>query len=272
MCVMRPENTAWVHECSGPAHSGLDAVRTEGARSTLMANAAIAGPRRTKQQAPPATQAVASTPVAQPQAQPQRQLPPLDYDEPAGLGPRPAGNRPAAPGQVVTMPARRGKVHRLRWFILGIAFGAVGAVFARGEAAQTLHDLRVWSASALRSLERTAPPPAKVQPSTAAPSAKPLAVATGTPCPVDPAPGDPCAELLAPFLGPAKPPVPTVSIDALPRVKPPVIARHHRHGAPLPAAAPAATAADDDSQGSPSDDDEATSQVTTAENDPPPIQ
>lgn len=230
-----------------------------------MANAAIAGPRRTKQQAPAAPPAVAR-PRAQAQPQNARQLPGLDYDEPTRSA------RPAAPAQIVTMPAKRGKVHRFRWFILGIAFGAVGAVFARGEATQTLHDLRVWSARALRSLERTAPPPTKAKPSTAAPSAKPVALATDVPCPMNPGPGDPCVELLAPFLEPPKAPVPTVSIDALPRVKPPVIARHHRHVAPAAAPAPAATAADDTQEPLPTDDDESTSQVTTAENDPPPIQ
>lgn len=236
-----------------------------------MANAVIAGPRRTKQQAPPAL-AARPAPASQ---NPPRQLPPLDYDEPTGLGPRRAGSaRPAAPAQIVTMPTKRGKVHRLRWFILGIAFGAVGAVFARGEATQTFHDIRVWSAKALRSLERTAPPPSpKVQPSTAAPSAKPLSLAIDAPCPVNPGPGDPCADLLAPFLAPPKPPVPTVSIDALPRVKPPVIARHHRRvapaGAPVP---PPAATAEDDTTDPPGNDEEPTSQVTTAENDPPPIQ
>jgi hypothetical protein len=167
----------------------------------------------------------------------------------------------------VTTPVRRGRSHRLRWFILGIALGALSAIVARGEAADTLHDLRVWSARALRSLESTAPPPAKTRPSTVTASAKPVAMATDAPCPVDPGPGDPCdAELLAPFLDPPKPLVPTVSIDSLPRVRPPVIARRHRHVAP----APAATAADD-SQDLPSDDDEPTSQVATADNDPPPV-
>ncbi|HEX8794609.1 MAG TPA: hypothetical protein VF765_26870 [Polyangiaceae bacterium] len=232
-----------------------------------MGNAVIAGPRRTKQQAPPAPPAAQPVPRTAP-VQNGRQLPPLDYDEPT------RASRPAAAAQIVTMPARRGKVHRFRWFILGIAFGALGAVFARGEATQTLHDLRVWSARALRSLERTTPPPSKVQPSSAAPSAKPVALATDAPCPMNPGPGDPCAELLAPFVDPPKPPVPTVSIEALPRVKPPVIARHHRHVSPAaaPAPAPASTAADDSQEPLPTDDDESTSQVTTAENDPPPVQ
>lgn len=263
MCVERPENTAKVNESSSPASSDLDAARTEGARLRPMANAAIAGPRRSKQ-APPPPQV-----VAQPTAQPARQLPPLDYDEPT------RNRQPAArPPQVVTTPAKRGKVHRFRWFILGIAFGAVGAVFARGEEAQTFHDLRVWSARALRSLERTAPPPpANTHPSTAAPSAKPVALVIDAPCPMDPAPGDPCAELLAPFLDAPKAPVPTVSIDALPRVKPPaVIARHHRLVAPAPAPAPVASTPAEEPLDPPTDDDDdddSKGRVTTAENDPP---
>jgi hypothetical protein len=171
---------------------------------------------------------------------------------------------------IVTMPAKRNKSRRLRWFILGIAFGALGAMLARGE---TLHDLRVWSARALRSLERTAPPPpAKALPSTATPAPKPLALVIDAPCPMTPGPGDPCADLLAPFLDPPRPPVPTVSVDALPRVRPPVIARRHHHLAPAPA--PAASVADGP-QGPPADDEQddlPTSQVTTAENDPPPVQ
>lgn len=227
-----------------------------------MANAAIAGPRRAKQ-APPPTQAVAAAPVAQ--TRPARQL--QADDEPT----RSASRRPV-PAQVITMPVKRGKSHRLRWFILGVAFGAVGAVLARGEAVQTLHDIRVWSARALRSLERTAPPPpAKLKPTVAAPPAKPLSAASEPPCPMNPAPGDPCAELLAPFLDPPKAPVPVVSIDALPRAKPPVLARRHRHVTPAPAPVPAATAADD-AEDPPSDDEQPISQVTTAENDPPPIQ
>jgi hypothetical protein len=184
------------------------------------------------------------------------------------------------------MPIRRSRVHRLRWFILGIAFGALGAVFARGDATQTLHDMRVWSARALRSLERTAPPaPAKTKPSSATPSPKPVALAIDAPCPMTPGPGDPCAELLAPFLDPPKAPVPTVSVDALPRVRPPVIARHHHHVAPT--AAPAASVADAP-QAPPSEDEDdatpqspkpydtaspdlSTGQVTTAENDAPSV-
>jgi hypothetical protein len=185
---------------------------------------------------------------------------------------------------IVTMPARRAKSRRLRWFILGIAFGAVTALFARGEASDTLHDLRVWSAKALRSLERTAPPPNKAKPSTGTPAVKPVAATVDAPCPMNPAPGDPCAELLAPFLDPPKPPVPTVSIDSLPRVKPVAIARRHHRGAP--AAAPAASVADDP-QEPPAEDEQdvatprpqspkpydtaevPTIQITTAANDPP---
>jgi hypothetical protein len=189
---------------------------------------------------------------------------------------------------IVTMSTKRRKPRRLRWFILGIAFGALGAIFARGDATQTLHDLRVWSARALRSLERTSATPAKARPSTTTTSAKPVALVIEKPCPMNPGPGDPCADLLAPFLDPPKPAVPTVSVDALPRVKPPVIARHHHHAAPT--AAPAASVADapqepptDDEQDvatphpqSPKPYDTAspdlpTSQITTAENDAPPV-
>lgn len=190
---------------------------------------------------------------------------------------------------IVTVPAKRSRVHRVRWFILGIAFGALGAVFARGEAAQTLHDLRVWSARALRSLERTSsPPPAKARPSTATTSARPVALSIEAPCPVNPGPADPCAALLAPFLDPPKPPVPTVSVEALPRVKPPVVARHHRHMV-APAAAPAASVADGPQEPPDGDEQDVTApqpspkpyetaspelpagQITTAENDPPSI-
>jgi hypothetical protein len=174
---------------------------------------------------------------------------------------------------IVTMPIKRAKSRRLRWFVLGIAFGVLGAIFARGDASETLHDLRVWSARALRSLERTTPPPAKTQPSSATPPAKPVALSVEAPCPMTPAPGDPCAELLAPFLDPPKPPVPTVSVEALPRVRPPVIARRHHHVAPAAAAPPAASVAEDPQEppGRDETDDPPSSQVTTAENDPPPV-
>jgi hypothetical protein len=185
---------------------------------------------------------------------------------------------------IVTMQTKRSKPRRLRWFILGIAFGALGAIFAHGDAAGTLHDLRVWSARALRSLERTTPPPSKARPSTATTSAKPVALVIDVPCSMNPGPGDPCADLIAPFRDQPKPPVPTVSVEALPRVKPPVIARRHHHAAPT--AAPAASVADDP-QEPPADDEEdvaaprpqapkpydtaspdaPTNQITTAAND-----
>ncbi|HTQ43762.1 MAG TPA: hypothetical protein VMI75_13465 [Polyangiaceae bacterium] len=224
-----------------------------------MGSTAIAGPRRTKQ-APP--------PVPQP-----RQVAPVDLSQTQrSADARAPGARPG-PMPIVTMPAKRAKPRRWRWFILGIAFGALGAVLARGDAHRTLHDLRVWSARALRSLERTAPPPpARSQPSTATPAPKPIALVVDAPCPNTPAPGDPCADLLAPFLDPPKPPVPTVSVEALPRVRAPVIARHRHHAAPAPA--PAATVADDPQEPPARDeqDDLPTSQVRTAENDPPPVQ
>jgi hypothetical protein len=249
-----------------------------------MPNAAIAGPRRMKQAPLPAPGGPQPSRGAPPAQQASRELPPLDYDEPTRMARR-------APALVATMPVKRAQGARLLWFVLGIALGAMGAAFARGGAAATLHELRAWSARALRSLERTAPPPARAHPSTGAPSVKPIAMADA-PCPVDPGPGDPCdAELLAPFADPPRPPVPTVSVDALPRVKPPVaIARRHHHVTPPPA--PAATVADappaDDDDDDDDDDvapprqqapkpydtaspDSAPNQFTTAENDPSPI-
>ncbi len=236
-----------------------------------MGSTAIAGPRRTKQ-APPAAQHVGLGPIAQTQSR--RQVAPVDLSQTqrsADARARGPGARPA-PMPIVTVPIRRSKSRRVWWFVLGIAFGALGAVFARGDGSQTLHDLRVWSARALRSLEHSASPPAKSQPSTAKPAQKPVALVIDAPCPMTPGPGDPCADLLAPFLDPPKPPVPTVSVDSLPRVRPPVIARRHHHVAP--AAAPASSVADR-SQEPPADDEQddlPTSQVTTAENDPPPVQ
>jgi hypothetical protein len=235
-----------------------------------MGSTAIAGPRRAKQ-APPAAQHVGLGPL--PQTQSARPVAPVDLSQTQrSAGARAPGASPA-PMPIVTMPTKRAKSRRLRWFILGIAFGVLGAIFARGDAPQTLNDLRAWSARALRSLERGAPPPAKSQPSTAKPAPKPVALVIDAPCPMTPGPGDPCADLLAPFLDPPKPPVPTVSVDALPRVRPPVISRRHHHGAPAPAAAPAATVADSPEE-PPSDDEQddvPTSQVRTAANDPPPV-
>lgn len=110
--------------------------------------------------------------------------------------------------------------------MLGIAFGASGAVFARGDSMSALHAMRAWGATALRSLERSPAPPVASTPATAMVTVTANTVRRtdarpkDAPCPVDPGPGDPCAELLAPFATH----VPTVSIDDLPRVKPAPVA------------------------------------------------
>jgi hypothetical protein len=138
--------------------------------------------------------------------------------------------------------------------VLGLLAGLVVAVVARGEAPATLHDLREWSARALRSLEHhpdrrphseaSAMEPVVAQaPAVARPSA-----AHEAPCPIDPGPGDPCAELLAPFMTKATAAldVPVFPVESLPRVKPPAIARRH-HSRPAPASlAPPAPADGDD--------------------------
>ena len=189
----------------------------------------IAGPRRLPPR--PAAAPAASAPA--------RVLPPLDYDE---------ASRSSLPRALdVTRPGRRRRSSRVLWFVLGIAFGAVGAVFARGDALGTLHTARAWGASALRSLEHKAAPSATGSPYSMAPGvgmpAPPALKPTGKaaevnhPCPVDPGPGDPCAELLAPFA----PDVPTVSVDDLPKVQPSpavaVVARRHAR-APAPTGTP----------------------------------
>jgi hypothetical protein len=70
---------------------------------------------------------------------------------------------------------------------------------------------------------------------------------------MNPAPGDPCAELLAPFLHP--PPVaandiPWMRVEDLPRVHPPTVARRH-HGRRVPVVAPVDPPADADEEASP---------------------
>ncbi len=121
--------------------------------------------------------------------------------------------------------------------------GLVVAVVARGEGPATLHDLREWSARTLRSLEHRSERRPHSEVSAPAPAvALASAVARPSslhepPCPIDPAQGDPCAELLAPFMtkATAAVDVPVFPVDSLPRVKPPVIARRH-HARPAAAA------------------------------------
>ena len=219
-----------------------------------MPNVPIAGPRRAR---PPVLPREPAARPAAPQAQSAptpsapgsaRVLPPLDYDESGRL------SRPKA--LEVTRPGRRRRSSRVLWFVLGIAFGAVAAVFARGDALGTLHAARAWGASTLRSLAHKAAPAATGSPysmatvtATQAPAVP--AVAKFEPCPVEPGPGDPCAELLAPFAAN----VLTVSVDDLPKVKPPppvvVIARRHGR-APAPSSAqPPATEESADTEPTP---------------------
>lgn len=136
----------------------------------------------------------------------------------------------------MTQPGRRRRPRRALWFVLGIAFGAAGAVVVRGGPAGTLEDARAWSASMLRSLERT-PSPAKAAPASSADvasSGAPRPAAGNAPCPVEARPSDPCTALLAPFAhtpattAPATPEVPTIAVDDLPRVKPAPVAHAGR--------------------------------------------
>jgi hypothetical protein len=194
-----------------------------------MPNVPIAGPRRLRPTTLPQEPSVEvaavraenapttsySRPVAAPAAPAApgstRALPPLDYDD-TGRGRRPKELE-------ATQPGRRRRSNRVLWFVLGIAFGATAAVFARGDAMGTFHAARAWGASTLRSLEHKPSPATSAGSSpysmaTAADSQVPAAVKDG-PCSVDPGPDDPCAELLAPFVTN----IPTVSVDDLPAVK-----------------------------------------------------
>jgi hypothetical protein len=191
-------------------------------------------------------------------------LPPLDYDD-TGRGKRPSldGRRPKS--LETTQPGRRRRSNRVLWFVLGIAFGAVAAVFARGDAMGTLQAARAWGASTLRSLEHKTPPASPGAPysvTTAMGTAAPSSVAAAmesTPCPVDPGPGDPCAELLAPFATA----IPTVNVDDLPVVTAEpattttvapvvVVARRHARPAARPAPRPpAAPVAEESAETSP---------------------
>jgi hypothetical protein len=132
--------------------------------------------------------------------------------------------------------------------VLGIAFGALGAAFARHDPVAALHAARAWSASALRSLE-SSPAKAHGPVTVSAPSAShpPVLAASNKPCPVDATEDDPCAELLAPFAAAAPP---TVSVDDLPRVLPPPppapVVVHRPRVAVNAVAAKAAPSADDD--------------------------
>jgi hypothetical protein len=242
-------------------------------KPAIMATAPIAGPRRARSPVLVAT-APRSTPPPLPQAAmpghapvaplpppPARPLPPLDYDQSGALKPQ---DEP-------TQPGRRHKVHRVRWFVLGIAVGAVVAVFASGDARATFDAARAWGAHTLRSLERC--PARAPHASGAAPSAMATAAearwpkSAWEPCPVEPSGEDPCAELLAPFAGDpwmAGSSPPLVSVDDLPRAKAPapvVVAVARRHPRPAAPAAPAASQAPSEA---PSGDDPETAAETPA--------
>jgi hypothetical protein len=182
-----------------------------------------------------------------------RPLPPLDYDE-TGRGRRPRALELTQPGR------KRRRMRGVRWFVLGLAFGALGAVFVRGDAPGTLRSLRFWGADVLRALEHAPAPGSGI-----APPARALAMGTAShappaqkfePCPVNPAPDDPCAALLAPFANdrgmtqgasaPLAMNVPTVSVDDLPRAKPTVVARRHRPAGPSTSSTTAAPQGSDD--------------------------
>jgi hypothetical protein len=187
----------------------------------------------------PAADSAPTTPHA-------RALPPLDYDD-TGHGKQPQSLESTRPG-------RRSRTRRLRWFVLGIAVGALGAFFATGDADGTLRAVRAWGGRTLRSLEhRSHPSSVAAAPSPGTVSATVVSRAPAkpkdAPCPVDPGPDDPCAELLAPFSPP------TVSVNDLPRVKPAVLARRrHVPAGAAPAAEPDSPDDDpyaDDPQSSP---------------------
>jgi hypothetical protein len=203
--------------------------------AVAMPNVPIAGPRRTRPTRLP------QEPMAPPVGPGSlRTLPPLDYDD-TGRGRRPKELE-------TTRPGRRRRSNRVLWFVLGIAFGAVAAVFARGDAVGTLSAARAWGASTLRALEHKGAPTSSGAPYSMA--AVPVthvpslpADVKNAPCPVDPGPDEPCAQLLAPFATS----IPTVSVEDLPAVAPAVMPvatvvvvgrRHARGSAPAVARAP----------------------------------
>ncbi len=151
------------------------------------------------------------------------------------------------------VPRQALRTRRARWFTLGLVVGAIVAIVARGEGPATLHDLREWSARTLRSLEhRTdrrqhSDVGAQAETVASVPALMRSSRSADAPCPVDPGPDDPCAELLAPFRNEnTAADVPTVAFESLPRVKPPATARRHHAPRPTPAAATPADADADD--------------------------
>jgi len=168
---------------------------------------------------------------------------------------QPAQTLPSRADATTVRPPRP-RSARGPWFVLGLLAGLLVAVVARGELPATLHDLREWSARTLRALEHHT----DRRPHSEASAMEPVVAQVPTiarppatheaPCPIDPGPEDPCAALLAPFMtrATAAIDVPVFPVESLPRVKPPVIARHH-HARPAPASlAPPASADDADAK------------------------
>jgi hypothetical protein len=211
---------------------------------------ALAGPRRARPPALPAAARVAAPPTVSPHAAEET------WTAPYAPGARATAIPPAAtvPESLrATVPMRR-RTHRARWFVLGIAFGAIGAVALTGDACSTIDGARAWGARTLRSLEKRAPCLGQDSPATIA-TTDPRAtiqaawVHADAPCPMEPGSDDPCVALLAPFANSPSVarPVPLVKVDDLPRVRPPspvVVARRPRGtpGAGSSGGAPAAGA------------------------------
>jgi hypothetical protein len=223
-----------------------------------MSNAAISGPRRVRAVPVQAQVSHGPPPLPTSRARASRQppsRPPLPA--PTASVRSVAAHVPGAPhvdDSTAKAPRQVTRTRRARWFTLGLVVGAVVAIVVRGEGPATLHDLREWSARTLRSLEhrndRRQHTDLGAQAETVAsvPALMRSSRSADAPCPADPGPDDPCAELLAPFRNASTAAdVPTVAFESLPRVKPPVTARRHHAPHPSPAAAaPADGDADDD--------------------------
>ncbi len=215
--------------------------------------APIAGPRRARSTPPPlpadvvaASTTRSATPQAvRPAVTAARTLVPLDYDQvrPA-VASAPTTTATGATG--ATAVPRRSR--RAGWFILGVALGALGAVWATGETGHTLRTARAWGGSALRSLEHKPASTAPAPPHASSVAAPPAMLESSKPCPMEPSADDPCAALLAPFASrdgseASSIVVPTVPVEDLPRVKPPLAAAgpHVRAAAATRSTAPATT-------------------------------
>lgn len=227
--------------------AGIFALARKVHCNALMPNAAIGGPRRLRPAPAPPQATVSHGPPPLPTRRERTSQPPAP--------PASAPTAPRAPrldDSTTKLPRQQGRARRARWFTLGLVVGAVVAIIARGEGPATLRDLREWSARTLRSLEHRADhrhhsdlgAPAEVVASV--PALMRSSQSGEAPCPVDPSPDDPCAELLAPFLKTPTPAIPTIAFEDLPRVKAPVVARRHHASHSAPAAVASADADDSD--------------------------